>query len=334
MSRVVINKQNLYSNMDFFVQKLGSVDKLCVGLKDNAYGHGIEPIAKLCKSYGITNVFVKNLKEAKMIDRFDFDKVHILNYIPKIKTKYDITINYLEDIKKIPQNSNVQLKVDTGMHRNGIKPDEIKKAINQITKYKLNLSGIFSHYCCADEETIKTINQHKIFQKLLKKVEGKGNFEKHIANSSGVFRTDNELYDKARVGIGVYGYIDIPKYQKYLKPVMSLIANKSSTRIVRKGDRVGYGSDSYEVVKNTLAISNYDIGYGDGFFRIDENKSYFTPNNKEILGRVSMDSLSLNSIADEVVLFDDVRELAKLHNTITYEILTSINSELKRVVVY
>jgi alanine racemase len=333
VSKVVINRANLYHNLGFFVDKLGSIDKLCVGLKDNAYGHGILPIAKLCHDFGISKVFVRNQKEANKINHIGFDMIHILNEIPQTQTPYHITINCFDDIDNIPQNSKVQLKIDTTMHRNGIMIDEVSKAIDKIATNKLVLCGVFSHFCCADENNNKTKLQEKIFAQTIKTIKYKTNFQKHIANTNGVYRANNKTYDHARVGIGIYGYSDISQHQTQLKPVMSLVAHKNSTRVVNKGETVGYGSCSFVCSTNDFVISNYDVGYADGFFRIDENQTYRTTNGKRVLGRVSMDNISVQGDSCEIVLFDDVRVLAKLHNTITYDILVKINPDIKRVVV-
>ena len=82
-----------------------------------------------------------------------------------------------------------------------------------------------------------------------------------------------------------------------------------------------------------MNISTYDVGYGDGFLRINENQDYYTPNGSKILGRVSMDSMSIDCIDDEICLFDDVKELAKIHNTIYYEILTSLKPSISKEII-
>ncbi len=79
-----------------------------------------------------------------------------------------------------------------------------------------------------------------------------------------------------------------------------------------------------------MKVSTYDIGYGDGFLRLNGKQKYLTPKGYEILGRVSMDNISIDSIDDEVCIFDDVKELAKLHNTISYEITTTLNPNIKK----
>ncbi len=102
---------------------------------------------------------------------------------------------------------------------------------------------------------------------------------------------------------------------------MSLWASKMATRTLKKIKALvmveihsHYRYDSF----------NFDVGYGDGFLRLNENHNYTTPKGFQVLGHVSMDNLSINSDEEEVCLFDDVRELAKIHNTITYEITCSL----------
>lgn len=109
---------------------------------------------------------------------------------------------------------------------------------------------------------------------------------------------------------------------------MSLWATKLSTRTLKKGQSVGYGGKF--TVSEDMTVSTYDIGYGDGFLRLNENDRYITPKGFKVLGRVSMDNLSINSDEKEVCLFDDVQELAKIHKTITYEITCSLKEHIKK----
>ena len=80
-------------------------------------------------------------------------------------------------------------------------------------------------------------------------------------------------------------------------------------------------------------VSTYDVGYGDGFFRLNGTAPFATPSGSKILGRVSMDNLSAEGKADELCLFDDVRTLAKHHGTITYEILVRLAPHIKKEIV-
>ena len=112
---------------------------------------------------------------------------------------------------------------------------------------------------------------------------------------------------------------------------MSLWGEKISQKELKKGDSVGYGQ-SVTLQKDTT-ISTYDIGYGDGFFRLKDDK-FILPNGSWILGKVSMDSISVNSADDEIKIFDDVSYLAAYHQTIEYEILVALKPNIKRVIEY
>ncbi|NCB14310.1 MAG: alanine racemase, partial [Erysipelotrichia bacterium] len=99
----------------------------------------------------------------------------------------------------------------------------------------------------------------------------------------------------------------------------------------KKGQSVGYGGTF--TAKENMIVSTYDIGYGDGFLRLNERASYTTPKGYKILGRVSMDNLSLDTNEENVCIFDDVTALAKVHDTITYEITTTLNPNIEKEIV-
>ena len=82
-----------------------------------------------------------------------------------------------------------------------------------------------------------------------------------------------------------------------------------------------------------MNISTYDIGYGNGFFRLDENKQFKISDGRDILGRVSMNNLALEGSDNKICIFSNVRELAEFHNTISYEILCRLDSGIdKRII--
>ena len=116
-----------------------------------------------------------------------------------------------------------------------------------------------------------------------------------------------------------------------LKPILSLWAEKISTRNIEKGDEVGYGG----VFKadSKIQISTYDIGYGDGFLRLDENKKSQISSGENILGRVSMNNLAIAGNKQKICIFTNVSELAKVHKTISYELLCRINSKIQKRVI-
>jgi alanine racemase len=289
----------------------------------------------MASKYGIKHVFVRDLTEASIAKKFGFETILVLYDIPTTKEDVSviISINSLNFIKQIPTGSKCEFKIDTGMNRNGIYLEEIAEACKLIQENNLILNGIFTHFCCSDEENSITKEQEKNFQLAIQETKKyiDYNFRVHCANSTGVFKVDMNLYDIARIGIGIYGYLDTQE-EKNLKPVLSLHAQKLATKYIKKGNHIGYGSDSF-ITPADMVVSNYNIGYGDGLSRANSNKQRKIANGLEILGRVSMDSFSVESEDEEVCVFDNVTHLAQVHNTITYEILTNLKSSIKRVII-
>jgi alanine racemase len=219
------------------------------------------------------------------------------------------------------------------MHRNGIAINELNDVLNLIKKQNLNLKAVFTHHRSADELTSEWFWQNRNFKKVKEFFKSYNKpLRFHSANSASLLRTKDFNEDMARVGIATYGCIDIANeiYKNDLKPVLSLYANKISTKYLKKGSRIGYGG-SYALEKDCV-VSNYDFGYGDGFLRTLSN-NYITPNGEKLLGRISMDNSSFLSDKNEILIFNDAREVAKKANTISYEVLTSLKEKIKRVVV-
>ena len=335
MGYIKLDKKAFENNINYYANILQTKDKICIALKDNAYGHGLEQIGELCSIYGIKHSMVRDINEATKALQYNFDTILVLYDIPqKYDDRFIFSINDIDKIKWYPPYTKVELKLDTGMGRNGIQLQDIPYAIELIQKYNLELKGVFTHFCCADEDDTKTAKQEKLFQKAIQEIKTLINtpFRVHCANSVGVHKVDNSLYDIARIGIGLYGYLDIKELSTKVTPILSLYAKKISTRVLKKGDTVNYGA-TFKAPYDNFIISNYDIGYSDGFFRLNERKTTTIQNGKKILGRVSMDSLSVEGEADEICLFDDATSLAILHDTIHYEILTNLKDRLPRVVV-
>ena len=340
MAKILLNKENLFYNLDVISKKAGAISKIAIVLKDNAYGHGILEIAHLANEFGIKKAVVRNLQEALVIEKL-FDDILILGEksFHTYSHTFHIALNSLEDIKCLPNNSNVHIKVDTGMHRNGVLPQEIQTAILGLREKNINITGVFTHYRSADELSTDFFWQREVFSRVKEDV--KKICEKlflplpafHSCNSAGLFRTSNFDEDFARIGIATYGYLDNDGVFDFpiLKPVMSLWASKMSSRKLLKGQSVGYGGTF--TASEDMIVSTYDVGYGDGFLRLNERNSYITPKGYKVLGRVSMDNLSLNTDEKEVCIFDDVQALAKEHDTISYEITTTLSPYIKKEIV-
>jgi alanine racemase len=334
MATILISKQNFYYNLNQIALKTGSVDKIAVVLKDNAYGHGLDIMASLASEFGVKHAVVKNMAEAESVKHL-FQSVLILNG-SVVKDKIcSFAINSLTDIEEAEQGAKVELKVDTGMHRNGIAAKELDLALKMIQKRALELVGVMTHFRSADEMGSEFFWQQKQFGEIKEKVRIAG-FEKvrfHSHNSAAVLRSKTFDEDLVRVGISIYGYNELPYPfdEILLKPVMLLSAKKTATRHLKKGERVGYGGDF--AAPTAMTVSTYDLGYGDGWRRGDSSHPYVTAEGLPILGRVSMDFIVLESKKEEVLIMNNAQKAAKHFATISYEMTTALSENIKRIIV-
>ena len=338
MAYITLNKNNFFHNLDAIANKTKSKDKIALVLKDNAYGHGLLEVSSMAKEYGIKRAVVKSYNEALEIDGY-FEYILVLADFPQAKNdKIRYTINDMNSIEKFPAGTKVELKVDTGMHRNGIKIDELKEAFFKIKEQGLVLEALFTHHRSADELTSEWFWQNEN----LKKVKAEANYldeefgfkalRIHSSNSASLFRHCDFDEDMVRVGIAAYGCLELPSSfnQVELKPVLSLFASKVSSRKLKKGEAIGYGA--IYVTDKDCRVSNYDFGYGDGFLRICSN-NYITPKGNKLVGRVSMDNSSFLADDNKLLIFDDAAYMAKSAKTISYEVLTSLKPDLKREII-
>lgn len=338
MAFITLNKAHLFHNLDLLCAKAGGKEKVMAVLKDNAYGHGLEIMAQLIREYGITKVAVKNLHEARLIAAL-FEEVLVLVEHPTCKDiplTVSLAAHSYDALERIEEGTSIHLALDTGMHRNGIKKEEIEKALQCIEKRALSLKGVFTHFRSSDELSGEFFWQKRCFEeaKAYIKTLHKHRLAFHSCNSSGLLRCDSLGDDTfARCGIALYGYTTLNPLlgQHDLKPVLALWAEKLSTRMLRKGERVGYGG-IYEATHDEL-ISTYDIGYGDGFFRFDGLKPIAMANGAMSKGRMSMDSFCLGGDAPKVCMFEDANPLAEGFGTINYEIITKLSPSIPRFVI-
>lgn len=335
MATIILNKNNFFNNLDIIAKYCKSVDKIALVLKDNAYGHGLVEMSTMAKEYGIKKAVVRTQREAKIAESF-FEYILVLGDIPTCKSEViRYTINDLQSIKEFSKGTKVELKVDTGMHRNGITMDELEEAFIKIKDAGLLLEGMFTHHRSADELTSEWYWQRENFEdakiraKELSKKYGFAPLRFHSSNSAALFRNASFDEDMARVGIAAYGCMKLPLAINIdgFKPVLSLWAKKLSSRKLVAHQRVGYGGDG-EVLCDEV-VSNYDFGYGEGFLRVCAN-GYKTPEGVELIGRISMDNSSFLSSSDELLIFDDATYVATFASTISYEVLTSLKPEIKR----
>ena len=334
MAFITINRENFYHNLNQIALKTGSIDTIALVLKDNAYGHGLLMVAELASEFGIHHAVVRNRREADQIEPL-FETILVLGDRAVRSDKYSFALNSLDDISLAESGSGVELKVDTGMHRNGIAMEELSQALKLIREKGLVLKGLMTHFRSADELGSELFWQQKRFEEAKDTVfrAGFDDLRIHSCNSAATLRMKNCDEDLVRIGIAAYGYNELASgFNKILlKPVLSLHARWVANRRLREGERIGYGGD-FDAPED-MVVSTYDLGYGDGWPRADSSDPYVTPEGFPILGRVSMDFVTLETDKEEVCIMDDAQKAARHFGTISYEMTTTLSPNIERVVI-
>ncbi|MFZ2889743.1 alanine racemase [Sulfuricurvum sp.] len=334
MASIKLSREALIHNLDIIAHQVGGKNKIAVVLKDNAYGHGAVMIAEAASQYGIREAVVRLEREADEIAEY-FDNVLILGDMPTLpKANYSYVINSLDSIEMFSEGSRVELKVDTGMHRNGVAINELEVAFTRMNEKGLTCVGVMSHLRASDTLSSEWFWQRRNFDEvkikaslLAKKYGWEPRF--HLSNSAGIFRSAVCKDDMVRVGIVLYGCLEMEKTlpQPEVKPVLSLWGERIATRILKKGERVGYNG-IYEA-QNDEVISTYDLGYANGLDRLASN-CFVTPEGIALRGRISMDNAAFASDKEELLIFNDANHYARSVGTIGYEILACLDKDLKR----
>ena len=338
MAFITLSRKALYHNLDTIAARTKSADKIALVLKDNAYGHGLMEMARMVSEYGIKRAVVRSCDEAeRLLPHFEY--VLVLADIPdEASKKIRYTINSLGSIGRFPEGCRVELKVDSGMHRNGIAPDDLEAAYEAIVKNGLRLEAVYTHHRSADTLSSEWFWQKKNFEAVKEKAamlaqkHGFAPLRFHSNNSAGLFRTLCPDEDMVRIGIAAYGCLQMDKTleQPDLKPVLSLWGEKITTRSLIPSQRIGYnGTFSAD---EAMKVSVYDVGYADGLLRAASD-NYTAPDGAALLGRISMDNSTFSSEAEQLLIFDNANDFAASAGTIGYEVLTGMRSHLKRKIV-
>ncbi|MDR2904716.1 MAG: alanine racemase [Helicobacteraceae bacterium] len=348
MSVILLSRGALRHNLNLIREAAGGADsfdapRIAAVLKDNAYGHGLREMASLCAENDVRFAIVRFLSEAETIAEF-FDEILILaenpNNFSRFRENFSFAINDFSAIAALPRGAKIHLKIDSGMHRNGVAIANLDRVIADVADRGAILRGVFSHLRSADVLSAELFWQEKNFEAarelVLRNCADRGIDRPlfHLHASAGIFRSDRVAkYDLIRPGIAIYGYADLqfPFFKPPLKPVLSLWADRLAARELRIGDRAGYGG----VFEAALPIraATYDVGYGDGFLRLNGSEGYKTASGETVLGRVSMDNMIIASDAPRVCVLYDAERLAKARGTISYEVLVRLNPLIERAIV-
>ncbi len=360
---ITISKSALIHNLNEF-RKLAPNNQIAPVLKSNAYGHGLSLVAHALKDERVPFYVVDSHFEARALRNNGITTPLLIIGYSQIDTivknnlkNISFTITSFDALKELDQKlaspTKIHLKIDTGMHRQGILPSEVDASLVVIkNNKKIILEGIFSHFADADS-TKKEFSEGQIavWNAIVTKV--RKNFTQlpywHISQTAGHAFIKEASANMTRLGLGLYGLRQgAPiEYLVNLKPVLEMTSVLSGVKDIHLGDAVGYSTTF--IADRDMTIATIPVGYFEALDRRLSNVGSVLIDGKiaPIIGRISMNitTVDVSGISNakrdgEVVVIsrnpDDrnsLSNIARTCETIPYEIAVHIPAHLKRVLI-
>jgi alanine racemase len=364
---VEINLAQLRRNLEIIRTDMPSNLKWCSVVKDQAYGHGAVEIARETVRASASYVAVATLDEALEL-RGAHINVPILIFGERPQTElecciendFSIFINEATQAKQVDEiarkkgkSASVQVEIDTGLSRYGVRWTKTLPIIEVISSFdNLWLAGIMTHFAMSDElDKTFAYEQLRRFEEVLQQ------WREHLlspsplpllhaCNTGGYLDIPKAHFDMVRMGILPLGVYPSKVCRRILglMPIMSVKTRIAAIKEIEAGDTVGYGMRYRAESPHTIAV--LPIGYGDGFPRV-RNTGYVLIHGKRaaIIGGNAMDAMMIDitdipqtQLWDEVVVMgkqgDDeisVHDLAAWGGTVSYDIMTRWSVRMPRV---
>lgn len=344
-------------NLNYFRALTPEGTKIAVMVKAFSYGSGSGEVANLLQYQGVNYLMVAFADEGMELraagitvpigvmnpEPEAFDNMIEFNLEPEIYSmelleSFDKALTK-HGIGKYP----VHLKLNTGMNRSGLDPQEIPGLLEFFdTRRNVVIRSMFSHLAGSDEAVHDdyTMRQIKGFIRMTEQIQSRFDYKiiRHILNSAGIERFPEYSFDMVRLGIGLHG---ISAVGAALDPVSSFKTYIAAIRKVKEDQTVGYGRKG--VLTRDSRIAVIPVGYADGLNRhLSKGVGEMMVRGKRvpIVGNICMDACMLDitdtdaRVGDEVEIFGKhipVTELSDKLGTIPYEVLTGVSHRVKRV---
>ncbi len=364
-----IDLDAIRSNMDSMQAKLSEGTKVIGVIKMDGYGHGAVPIAKELEPLWYMYGFATATAEEAMILRdagiakpilvlgyaFPWSYEEMIGHDVRAAVFREDMLGQLADASaKAGKKAKVHIKVDTGMSRIGIRPDEaglefVKKALENPA---IEVEGIFTHFAKADEaDKAPARHQLALFCEFIGNIEAETGYAIplcHCSNSAGMIELREADMDAVRAGIAMYGLWPSPEVAKdavELEPAMELKSRIVYIKDVEAGTEISYGGTYTAGEKRRIAT--IAAGYGDGYPRGLSNKGYVLIHGKKapVTGRICMDQFMIDvtdipdaAEGDIVTLIGregeeriTIEELGELSGRFHYELACCIGKRVPRV---
>lgn len=356
----------IHHNLRAVRDRVGAQRQVLVAVKADAYGHGAVTVARLVERTGSADWLgvatvpegcaLRDAGVTLPILKFSHalgDEVATAIAADVTLTVVDRTtaVHVAEAGRALGRRPEVHLKIDTGMRRIGVEPDQAVDAVADLDRSgRLRVTGVFTHLAAADHPSQDAFTAHQIaaFTHAARNLRQAVAHPMlmHCANSAGVLAHPDSWLDLVRPGIMVYGYYPDASTPPTvdLRPALTLRSKISFVKKIKKGDSVSYGR-AWRAAQDTT-IATVPVGYGDGYSRLLSNRGRMLVNGRSypIAGRVCMDQTMIDvgpdgavAVGDDVVLIgasgDELitcDEVADLMGSITYEVTSLLTPRVSR----
>lgn len=361
----------VHYNMEQMRQKTAPDTRIMGIIKADGYGHGAVQIGRELETLDyVFGYGVATAEEAFILREAGLHKpILVLGYtfpyayeemiekeIRPAVFRYDTLDELNACAERLGKNAKIHIKVDTGMSRIGIRPDEsglqfVKKALSCEA---LEVEGVFTHFAKADEaDKTSAYRQIDLMSQFIDKAEADTGFRipiKHCSNSAGILEIREANMDMVRAGITLYGLWpseEVSRDSISLRPLLSLKSRIVCIKEVDAGGQISYGG-IYTAEKN-MRVATIPVGYGDGYPRGLSGKGCVLICGKRapILGRVCMDQfmVGVEEIPEaeegmEVTLIGKdqdeqitMEEIGALSGRFNYELACNLGKRIPRVYV-
>ncbi|MGC8861155.1 MAG: alanine racemase [Armatimonadota bacterium] len=358
-----IDLSAIRDNLRAILSRVGPGVKIIPAVKANAYGHGAVPVSRVCLEAGADALGVACIEEAIELRKANISApILILGCsLPcaadaivehdVIATCCDLSFARAlsESAVRRGATASVHIKVDTGMGRIGIWPEEAVEFARKIAALpNVSVDGIFTHFPSADEpDRSFTLSQIAAFRKIVDVVrEYFPAVLAHASNSAGILAYPEADFDAVRPGIMLYGCYPSDHVPRDI-PIREALTLKTRIVFLKQcppGTCISYGRT--HSLRRRSVIATIPIGYADGYSRRLSNRGEAAVRGVRvpIVGRVCMDQTMIDvtevpgvAVGDEVVLYGGgydylhLRRIADLVETIPYEVLCALGSRVARV---
>jgi len=365
---IVVDLDAIVHNMEAMNRHIAKDTKMIGVIKTDGYGHGSVPIAQALEELDFMYGFaVATPEEAHVLREAGIRKpILILSYsfpysyemlareeVSLAVFRYDSVAELEKAAERTGHIIKVHIKVDTGMSRIGITPDEegLKFVEYLMNRKGIEIEGIFTHFAKADEEdkgdTRLQLERFNHFIGLIREKLGLEIPLKHCSNSAGILEVPEANMDLVRAGITLYGLQpsnEVKGEEIGLRPALSFYSHIVYVKTIHEGQQVSYGG--HFTASEDMHIATIPVGYGDGYPRALSEKGYVLIRGKKapILGRVCMDQFMVDVSHIPEAMEDDVvtligrdgeetisaQDLGELSGRFNYELVCDLGKRIPR----